>query len=164
MNKIQHKAAKGFTLIELMIVVAIIGILAAIAIPKFADLVTRSKESSVKGSLGSIRSAISIYYSDTEGVFPPTLAGLTENGKYLREIPRVAIPTTSVANGVPSDTNHDSDNGVSNVSPGAGVSYTGTVAESDTERWRYVTNGNDAGTLVVNCSHSDTKILRWTSY
>ena len=71
-KKTLKKSVKGFTLIELMIVVAIIGILAAIAIPKFADLVTKSKESAVKGSLGSVRSAISIYYSDTEGVFPAT--------------------------------------------------------------------------------------------
>ncbi|MBK8871456.1 MAG: prepilin-type N-terminal cleavage/methylation domain-containing protein [Elusimicrobia bacterium] len=61
---------KGFTLIELMIVVAIIGILAAIAIPKFAELITKSKESSAKGTLGAVRSAITIYYSDTEGYFP----------------------------------------------------------------------------------------------
>jgi prepilin-type N-terminal cleavage/methylation domain-containing protein len=70
MSQLMKKVAKGFTLIELMIVVAIIGILAAIAIPKFADLVTKSKEASIKGSLGTIRSAVSIYYSDQEGVYP----------------------------------------------------------------------------------------------
>lgn len=65
------RKVKGFTLIELMIVVAIIGILAAVAIPKFADLVTKSKEAGVKGNIGSVRSAISIYYGDNEGVIDP---------------------------------------------------------------------------------------------
>ena len=53
---------KGFTLIELMIVVAIIGILAAIAIPKFANLINKSKEGATKGALSTVRSAIQVYY------------------------------------------------------------------------------------------------------
>ena len=61
------KKKKGFTLIELMIVVAIIGILAAIAIPKFADLIRKSNEGATKGNLGSVRSALSIYFADNDG-------------------------------------------------------------------------------------------------
>ncbi|MDD5687697.1 MAG: prepilin-type N-terminal cleavage/methylation domain-containing protein [Elusimicrobia bacterium] len=61
---------KGFTLIELMIVVAVIGILAAIAIPKFGNLLRTAKEGATKGSLGSIRSAITIYYGEMEGEYP----------------------------------------------------------------------------------------------
>ena len=53
-----------------MIVVAIIGILAAIAIPQFAQLISKSQEGATKGNLGTIRSALSIYYGDTEGRYP----------------------------------------------------------------------------------------------
>ena len=67
----------GFTLIELMIVVAIIGTLAAIAIPKFAGLIRKSGEGASKGNLGALRSAMSIYYGDLEGQFPGDLAALT---------------------------------------------------------------------------------------
>src|SRR5687767_666734 len=78
------KKSKGFKLIELMIVVAINGILAAVAIPKFADLVTKSKEASVKGGLGAIRSAVSIYYGDLEGAYPTNLfAGLATGNRYM---------------------------------------------------------------------------------
>src|ERR1700757_3818100 len=73
----------GFTLIELMIVVAIIGILAAIAIPRFAEMIRKSAEGSSKGNLGAIRSALSIYYGDMEGQFPSDLQYLTVNTKYL---------------------------------------------------------------------------------
>src|SRR5882757_332983 len=64
---------KGFTLVELMIVVAIIGILAAIAIPKFADMLEKSREGATKGNLSSINSGISLFVSDNQGVVPQTL-------------------------------------------------------------------------------------------
>jgi len=64
--------AEGFTLIELMIVVAIIGILAAIAIPKFSNMLEKSKEGSTKGSIGTIKAATEIYYGNW-GVWPTTL-------------------------------------------------------------------------------------------
>src|SRR5271163_1216615 len=82
----------GFTLIELMIVVAIIGILAAIAIPKFAELIRKSSEGASKGNLGSIRSAMSIYYGDMEGQYPSDPAALTIAGKYLSTVPPAKTP------------------------------------------------------------------------
>ncbi len=83
-------AGKGFTLIELTIVVAIIGVLAAIAIPNFASLLTRSQEATTMGNLGTMRTAISNYYSDTEGAYPTTITALIP--KYIRDIPTSLLP------------------------------------------------------------------------
>ena len=58
------KGKKGFTLIELMIVVAIIGILAAIAIPNFLRFQAKSKQSEAKTNLGGIFTAETSYFSE----------------------------------------------------------------------------------------------------
>ena len=137
----------GFTLIELMIVVAIIGILAAIAIPKFAELIRKSNEGASKGSLSAIRSALSIYYGDMEGLYPVDLSSLTGNGKYLTSIPKAKAP------------NYHADS--------ASISQnSGTTSISDAGGWAYDNTPGDAnfGTLWVNCTHTDTKGSRWTSY
>ena len=63
------KKQKGFTLVELMIVVAIIGVLAAVAIPKFADMLEKSREGATKGNLSAIKSAASNYYADQQGMY-----------------------------------------------------------------------------------------------
>ncbi len=101
------RGKKGFTLIELMIVVAIIGILAAIAIPKFADLIRKSKEASTKGSLGAMRAAVVIYYGDNEGLLPDNFTDLVAvmDGaahKYLDEVPwvKLGIPSVTDSNTV----------------------------------------------------------------
>lgn len=61
MVRLERKS--GFTLIELVMVIVILGILSAIAIPKFADLTTQAKISATKGGLGAIRSAVAIDYA-----------------------------------------------------------------------------------------------------
>jgi len=65
------KQQKGFTLIELMIVIAIIGILAAIAIPAYQDYTIRSKVSEGLNLAGAAKLAVSETY-DTKGYFPAT--------------------------------------------------------------------------------------------
>ena len=84
---------KGFTLIELMIVVAIIGILAAIAIPKFAQMLEKSREGATKGTLGSLKSASSIYYGDQQGIWPSTLNTFSTYSfsKYMDNVSAVKV-------------------------------------------------------------------------
>ena len=61
---------KGFTLVELAIVIAILGILAVVAIPKYQGMVDEARSSAAKAQLGTVRSAIAISYAKNHGKFP----------------------------------------------------------------------------------------------
>ncbi|MES1998588.1 MAG: prepilin-type N-terminal cleavage/methylation domain-containing protein [Pseudomonadota bacterium] len=90
MNKIQ----KGFTLIELMIVVAIIGILAAIAIPQYQDYTTRAKLSKVHAAVESVKLAVATALQES-GSLPASFAsaGLAGSGPTLtNEISAFTMP------------------------------------------------------------------------
>lgn len=63
MNSIPTKGQKGFTLIELVMVIVILGILAAFALPRFADLGGDAREAALEGARGSIKSASAIAHS-----------------------------------------------------------------------------------------------------
>jgi MSHA pilin protein MshA len=57
------RSHSGFTLIELIIIIVVLGILAAVAIPKYQDITNEAKAAACKGALGSLRSGVSIYYA-----------------------------------------------------------------------------------------------------
>ncbi len=69
---------KGFTLIELVIIIVVLGILAAVAIPRYQDITSEAKEASARAALGALRSGITIFYANkavTTGTATwPTLA------------------------------------------------------------------------------------------
>ena len=88
---------KGFTLIELLIVVVIIGILAAIAIPKFAATKDKAKLASVKTDIRNFMTAEEGYFSDfaTYGTF----AQLQSNQNFTLSSGNVAAPSAGTASG-----------------------------------------------------------------
>jgi general secretion pathway protein G len=75
----------GFTLLELLVVMTIIGILAAVAIPALRDSPQRAREAALREDLFTLRSTIDQYHGD-KGYYPPDLATLVSDG-YLRQIP-----------------------------------------------------------------------------
>ncbi|MEM1183046.1 MAG: prepilin-type N-terminal cleavage/methylation domain-containing protein [Acidobacteriota bacterium] len=76
---------RAFTLLELIVVVAVVGILAAIAMPNLINTPRRAKEAVLKTNLRTVREVIDQHFGD-KGAYPPTLEALVEEG-YLRDVP-----------------------------------------------------------------------------
>ena len=126
MGKVKNQ--NGFTLIEMMIVIALIGILATIAMPNFQRSIIRARETTLKRDLFILRDVIDQYYSD-HGKYPDTLEELSEK-KYIRDVPQdpftgsssswILIPPEGddVEGGV-----YDIHSGTNLVSPDDGVPY-----------------------------------------
>jgi type IV pilus assembly protein PilA len=156
---------QGFTLIELMIVVAIIGILAAIAIPQYQNYVARTQVAEAFNLFGTIKTAIGVYYN-TEGKFPTSniKAGAPENvsGKYVDSIETgakgvVAITLKEEHLGV-----HDAIAGTSfKMTPSASGGTINWACNPNTidikylpgtcEEEKHCYNVTDAGTVEVPC-------------
>jgi prepilin-type N-terminal cleavage/methylation domain-containing protein len=135
----KRRSCKGVSLVELMIVVAIMGIMAAMVVPKFADQLRRSAEGSTKGSLATLRSALLIYFADNIGVDASTLSAVVP--KYMSEIPTAKIGTYH-----PNSASDANDYWLAHI---------GTLGpQTDQGGWYY---GTPDGTILVNCIHTDTK-------
>jgi general secretion pathway protein G len=101
----KQRALRGFTLIELMVVMVLIGILLTVAVPRYFGSVDKGKLSVQRENIATIRDAIDKFNGD-QGKYPETLEALVEK-HYLREVP--IDPVTEKRDWVliapPSDTN-----------------------------------------------------------
>ena len=101
-----HRKNHGFTLVEILIVVVILGILAAIVIPQFSQASSEARESSLKSDLQAIRSQIELYRIQHNDLLPtnaaeltlalttktdiygdPWVTGVVGYGRYMKDIP-----------------------------------------------------------------------------
>ena len=112
------KVQQGFTLIELMIVVAIIGILAAIAIPQYQDYVTRTKISKVASYADPIKTALAMYSQENAGSFPTTASAWTTIGLTAAPTPTAEVSLTTI---------NANDGAIVMTLRGIGTGYDGTT-------------------------------------
>jgi len=91
------KKDSGLTYIEILIMIVVLGVVAAITFPKFKVMLYQSREARTKTRLGELRGGVAIYYSDYNGIYPPDrgtpetrlASSLVPN--YIKSIPYVDL-------------------------------------------------------------------------
>ena len=112
---------RGFTLVELLVVLSLIALLAAMAMVQYKNAIRRSEESVLRTNLWRMRDAIDQYYAD-KGKYPSSLDSLVSDG-YLRAVPDDPITksrdTWETVPAEPDPNNPSADPGIYNIKSGA---------------------------------------------
>ena len=137
MDHFKFKNHKGFTLIELVVVMIILGILAVVAIPRFIDLTGQAKAEATKAALGAVRSTLSIVYGESAANANPSFpASLTADDFANKQLPinkcngQNGIDSTIASGSEPAGTATSATNGFWYVATGANAGRVGAYANA----------------------------------
>jgi general secretion pathway protein G len=124
-----RRSDRGFTLVELLVVISLISILAAMGLVQYKNSILRTQESVLKTDLFRVRDAIDQYYAD-KGKYPASLDSLVSDG-YLRKIPEDPVTkSTDTWQTIPAEAdpnNPSSEPGIYDIKSGAqGTALDGT--------------------------------------
>ena len=168
-----NRKRRGFTLVELVIVIAILGILAMYALPKYQGIVEEARSSEARAQLGAFRSALGIYYAKHHGVYPDygTVNTASNNVLFAEGvIPKVQITVSGSV---------ETSNDVTNDGDGDGTVDSSNIGKDANGGWIYddgskidASNGGAYSKADVRLNSTDvdpadsnkTDQLKWYEY
>lgn len=139
---------QGFTLVELILAIAVITMLASIAMPQLHKTLRRTQEATTRGNLAALRAGVAAFLTNSGGLYPARLEDLTAQ-------PLPVLEAMPIKNTPPY---HPQGNSVTN---GGRAALTGSRGD-----WFYFNNPAEPeyGQVVVNCIHTDLRGVAWTAY